>query len=211
MSNVLVISPHPDDESIGCGGTIKKHVLDGDTVEVIFLTSGEKGGHYGVSEEEALKIREKEAVAAAGILKISKFDFWRETDGNLQVTDVIVKRMIEKISTFKPDFIYVTHEQEHHPDHRTAAQIIRRAVSLLPETTKKPIVWTFEVWTPLQTMDHIVDISPYVDDKRRAILAYKSQCDVVKFDEAILGLNRHRGELYNWGGGDFAEIFTKMS
>ena len=45
MNRIMVISPHPDDESIGCGGTISKHVAEGDVVQVELLTSGEKGGH----------------------------------------------------------------------------------------------------------------------------------------------------------------------
>ena len=44
MNRILVISPHPDDESIGCGGTLRKHITEGDSVWVIFLTSGESSG-----------------------------------------------------------------------------------------------------------------------------------------------------------------------
>jgi len=50
MNRVMVISPHPDDESIGCGGTICRHVAAGDPVYIELLTSGEKGGH-GLSEQ----------------------------------------------------------------------------------------------------------------------------------------------------------------
>src|SRR5204862_5930569 len=69
MKRVLVISPHPDDESIGCGGTVRKHVEEGATVRAIFLTSGEKGGH-GQGEQATADIREAEARAAATILGI---------------------------------------------------------------------------------------------------------------------------------------------
>jgi len=55
MNRVLVLSPHPDDESIGCGGTLNKHVESGDDIFVLFLTSGEKGGHC-VSEVETAMI-----------------------------------------------------------------------------------------------------------------------------------------------------------
>jgi LmbE family N-acetylglucosaminyl deacetylase len=68
----------------------------------------------------------------------------------------------------------------------------------------------FEVWTPLQEMDQIVDITPYVKIKREAIRAYKSQCDVMRFDEAALALNRYRGEMHSWPGGDYAEIFRRL-
>jgi LmbE family N-acetylglucosaminyl deacetylase len=60
MSRVLVISPHPDDEAIGCGGTLCEHIAQGDQVRVFFLTSGEKGGH-GRGEAEFARVREAEA------------------------------------------------------------------------------------------------------------------------------------------------------
>ena len=59
-------------------------------------------------------------------------------------------------------------------------------------------------------MDHIVDISAYVAIKRKAIKAHKSQCDVLKFYESALALNRYRGEMHSWPGGDYAEVFKEM-
>src|SRR5205807_1547507 len=92
MSRVLVISPHPDDEAIGCGGTLRQHVLQGDTVRVVFLTSGENGGH-GMPPEETGRIREEEARAAAEILGISEVEFWREPDGAVRVTSRLTDRL----------------------------------------------------------------------------------------------------------------------
>ena len=209
MNNILVISPHPDDEAIGCGGTLRKHILDGDIVEVIFLTSGEKGGH-GTSEKETIMTRETESNAAQGILQINKIEFWREPDGAFQATEINIARLRENVETLQPNIIYVPHEGEQHPDHQAAALLVRRTVNVLNNNIEKPVVWMYEVWTPLQTMDHIVDISAFVDIKRSAIQAYKSQCAVMKFDEAILGLNRYRGEMHSWPGGEYAEVFEEM-
>ena len=113
--------------------------------------------------------------------------------------------------SLQPYIIYVPQEQEEHPDHRAAAFLVMNAIKHLPATIISPTVWMNVVWTPLQKMDHIVDISLYTETKRKAILAYKSQCDVLAFDEAILGLNRYRGEMHSWPGGDYAEVFKKPS
>jgi len=66
----------------------------------------------------------------------------------------------------------------------------------------------FEVWTPLQRIDHIVDVSRHIKVKIAAIRAYRSQCAVMRFDEALIALNRYRGEMHSWPGGDYAEVFT---
>ena len=60
---VLVLSPHPDDEAIGCGGTLRWHLEQGDRVQVIFLTSGEHGVR-GQDARETSRIRTKEAVGS---------------------------------------------------------------------------------------------------------------------------------------------------
>lgn len=209
--NILVLSPHPDDESIGCGGTIRKHVLDGDIVEVVFLTSGEKGGQKGIKEDELICIRELEAGRAKEILGIHKIEFWREPDGNLTVTNKVLQRLVDKIKTAQPQLVFVPHAHEHHPDHRAASELMRQTLELLTnDLLAKPQVFMYEVWTPLQKIDHIVDISDWVDIKRQAIQAYESQCAILQFDEAIISLNRFRGEMYSWPVGDYAEVFEKM-
>ena len=207
--NILVISPHPDDEAIGCGGTILKHTYEGDVVEVIFLTSGEKGGH-GKPEAETIITRENEASSAAAALNIRDIEFWHQPDGQFEASEVNVSRLMEKVKTFSPDVIYAPHENEEHPDHRAAVELVSRAIADLQDE-KTPAVWLYEVWTPLQKLDHIVDISLYAEKKRQAILVYKSQCDVLAFDEAALALNRYRGEMHSWPGGDYAEVFKRLN
>src|SRR6185436_21151558 len=90
LKRVLVISPHPDDESIGCGGTLRGHVLAGDRVEVVFLTSGEAGGH-GKPPDETARIREQEAKAAGSILGVRKIEFWKQPDSKVRVTKPLVE------------------------------------------------------------------------------------------------------------------------
>lgn len=209
MSKILVISPHPDDESIGCGGTLKKHVKAGDRVHIVFLTSGEKGAK-NISSEKLAKLREQEALEASKILGFHEIEFWREPDGALKAHHGAVKRLQKKLSEFKPDIIYVTHEREMHGDHRAAARIVRQALKKVPRSKTFPDVFCFEVWTPIQKIDHIVDISEFINDKMAAIRKYKSQCRILRFDHAFLGLSRYRGEMHCWPGGDYAEVFSRI-
>ena len=67
----------------------------------------------------------------------------------------------------------------------------------------------FEIWSPLgdRQLDEIVDVSEVIDDKRRAIRAYRSQCAVMRLDDAFIALARYRGEMHSWPGGPYAEVF----
>jgi LmbE family N-acetylglucosaminyl deacetylase len=206
MSHILVISPHPDDEAIGCGGTLRKHVLAGDRVHVVFLTSGEKGGH-GRSPEKTRQVQEREARKAADILGLAQIEFWGATDGAVQATPELVRRLRRTLSTWRPARLYVTHPREMHPDHRASARLVRKA---LQGRTKVPAVLLYEVWTPLQQLDEIVDITAHLSTKLAAIRAYRSQCATLAFDKAIMGLNRYRGEMHSWPEGEYAEVFTRL-
>lgn len=207
MKRILVISPHPDDESIGCGGTVRKHVEARDQVRVVFLTSGEKGGH-GRSEQETARVREREARSAANILGIREIEFFRLPDGDVRATRSSILQLRKLLSAWKPNVIYLPHEGEMHADHRAAVRLLARTLRRM--NGYKPRILTFEVWTPLQHIGEIVDITPFVPVKRAAIRAYRSQCAVMDFAAAALGLNRYRGEMHSWPGGDYAEVFSEL-
>jgi LmbE family N-acetylglucosaminyl deacetylase len=209
VSRVLVVSPHPDDESIGCGGTLRKHVADGDDVLTVFLTSGEQGGH-GRPPHETACIREQEACAAAAILGLAGVEFWREPDGALCASRQVVDRLRSKLHAWHPELVYVTYSRDLHADHRAAARAVRQALRAPICSEEKPTALMFEVWTPLQQIDEVVDISAYLEPKLAAIRAHASQCAVMRFDEAAMALARYRGEMHSWPGGDYAEIFTRV-
>jgi len=206
-TRVLVISPHPDDEVIGCGGTLRRHIENSDVVQVIFLTSGENGVR-GQPPDETARRRETEAAKAARIIGYRHIEFWREPDGAVRSTRVLVNRLRKKVNEWRPQILYLPHEAEMHPDHRAAARIARRA--LTASMLRKIETRMYEVWTPLQQIDHVEDISKQIEVKIAAIRAHRSQCKIMRFDEAARGLSRYRGEMHSWPGGPHSEVFKAM-
>src|SRR5258708_34867738 len=95
-----------------------------------------------------------------------------------------------------------------HPDHVGSVHLLRAA--LKGGSDSQPDILMYEVWTPIQQLDEIIDISPFMKIKLRAIRAYRSQCAVMDFPAAARGLNRYRGEMHSWPGGDYAEVFTRL-
>lgn len=203
---ILVLAPHPDDEAIGCGGTIRGLADAGADVRVVFLTSGEAGGH-GRDPAATARLREREAGRAAEALGVAGIEFWREPDGRLRARRDLADRLAERAAALGADTLYVPHAREQHPDHRAAWRLAARARTALGRAA--PDVLAYEVWTALERMDEIVDISDHVAAKRRAIRAYRTQCAVLKFDDAALGLSRWRGEMHSWPGGPYAEVFAR--
>jgi LmbE family N-acetylglucosaminyl deacetylase len=203
MTKVLVVCAHPDDESFGCGGALRLHALSGDHITAVFLTSGEGGGH---GESDHASRREREAHRAAAILGIDELEFWREPDGGLRVGGALARRLTGLIDGLAPSRVYAPHARDSHPDHRVTARLVRGAVTA---STARPVVRGYEIWSPLERIEEIWDISEVIEDKRRAIQAYGSQCDVMGLDHASVGLARYRGEMHSWPGGPHAEVFSR--
>jgi LmbE family N-acetylglucosaminyl deacetylase len=201
--NVLVVAPHPDDESIGCGGTVALHASGGDNVEVVFLTSGELGLKH-LPAMEARSIREAEAQVASRILGIGGLHFLRQPDWTLnEHVNQAASALEEVLGKLQPSVIYAPHPREDHPDHRVAVEVLKTALSRLPQRKEK--IYQYEIWTPVAEYDHVVDVSTAMETKLRAVRSYVSQLKAFRYDDAITGLNQYRGALA--GRCRFAEVF----
>jgi LmbE family N-acetylglucosaminyl deacetylase len=201
--NTLVVAPHPDDETIGCGGTIALSVAAGEKVGAVFLTSGELGLEE-LPAMEARTIREAEAEEAARILGLASITFLRHRDWFLaDCTAEAVKDLTQLIEREAPLRLFFPHPDEWHPDHAATAEIVLQAVEAGGDNELR--LQTYEVWTPMSSFDEVEDISAVMGTKLEAVRAYRSQLVKFKYDDAVEGLDRFRGAL--GGRCRYAEVF----
>ncbi|PYK98035.1 MAG: hypothetical protein DME19_14070 [Verrucomicrobia bacterium] len=191
--NVLVIAPHPDDESIGCGGTLCLHARRGDPITVAYLTSGELGLKH-LARNKARLTREREAARAARILGVSRLLFLRLPDWFVgENVDKAANKLVPFLKSAKPELIYLPHVREWHPDHKAALPIVRAALEAAG--ISGPTLRSYEVWTPLPAYDHLENISAVMPRKLRALRAHRSQLKDFDYPRAVTGLNQFRGAL----------------
>ena len=191
---VTVLAPHPDDEAIGCGGTLCLHRARGDPVHVVFLTSGE-AALPDRAAEAVWAIREAEAHQAAKVLDVGRVDFLRLPDmGLADHIALAAARLRTVLQAYPADLIYLPHPGESHPDHEAVLPILRAALAeAVPPST--PELRGYEVWSPMAQYGWVEDISEVMGQKLRAIRCYRSQLDMIRYDRAVRGLNRFRGIL----------------
>ena len=189
---VLIVAPHPDDETLGCGGAIGLLCRKGYDVKVLTISDG-TGSHPNSRKypPPALQaIRSQETLAALSILGVdrSAITFLQLKDGAIpSVTSphfAIAKLRCQKYLTkILPDTIFIPWRSDPHPDHRATWQLIQAAIlslGITPQVIEYPI-WD---WDPEQqrhtpNLNQIsgwrLDIGAVLDRKLQAISTYKSQ------------------------------------
>lgn len=213
---VSVFAPHPDDETIGCGGCILKHARSGNEVAVHYLTSGD-AGNLRYTRADLGAIREKEAMAATRALGVVRVDFLRQPDSLLTENAELLGAIVNSIRDWRPHLVYLPHEHDDHHDHIAAHRLVLKAVNIaagpwLPESAGQP--WTvrtilgYEVWSPISRPGYLEDTTEFIDRQLSVIDNYASQLDDIPYEQFILGLNRYRGARL--GRGRTAEAFQVL-
>ncbi len=185
---VLVIAAHPDDEVLGCGGTIIKHIQSKDKVHVVILAEGitsrtelEVGKH-----SKELNQLEKAANKAHNILGSTSLELFDFPDNKMDSIDriVVVKKIEELIEKYKPEIVYTHHAGDVNIDHRIIHESVITACRPQPKHCVKTLLF-FEVassteWQPQNSKvpffpNWFIDISDVLDKKLEALEAYKCE------------------------------------
>jgi LmbE family N-acetylglucosaminyl deacetylase len=188
---VLIVAPHPDDETLGCGGAIALLVAKGYDLQVLVISDG-TGSHPNSQTHPAPvleSIRSQETIAALGILGVNpgSIAFLHLKDGaipTITAPDFHAAKLLCRnyLQATVPDTIFVPWRRDPHADHRATWQLIQAAIlslGMMPQVIEYPI-WDWDI--PQQTtadLSHItgwrLDIQSVLKQKIQAIESYRSQ------------------------------------
>jgi len=192
---IVVFAPHPDDEVLGCGGTIVKRIKEGYDVYIVFMTDG--GSSHSKCPTELKAVRQQEAKDAARILGVDQKNLFFL---NAQVGDLgkrkneTMKKICSILTQLAPVQVYYPDVTDVRRDHRATNNIVESSIRRL---SYRPITYEYVIWDvfdklkrvslPLRIWLYIrtkpckshrlmrVDISQFLLLKRKALEQYKSQ------------------------------------
>jgi len=214
VKKVLVIAPHPDDEVLGCGGTIKKLTSSGAEAVVVIASRG-KAGLY--SEERIMNVR-NQAIEAHKVLGVKETIFYDFPAPELDLVSVseLSAALAGTIHDIRPDTVFLPHRGDIHHDHRAvfnAGLVASRPVNNCSVRN----IFTYETvseteWAPPFGDDAFipqlfVDITDEFSSKIEAIRCYVSQIREFpnpRSARSLEALANHRGSTVNVA---FAEAF----
>ncbi len=194
---VLVFAPHPDDETLGCGGTLAR-LSKLCPVKVALVTDGSGAGGLPAG---AGVLRQAEFVKALEVLGINDSVQLNQPDGFFEGNAELAASVQKLLDEYKPDWVFLPSTLDYHRDH------VRIAAFLAPLCRRAPSVRQllfYEIWAPVPAT-HVVDITEQADIKGSALAAHATAMVCGDYQRAVDGLNRYRG-LY-LGRGKLAEAF----
>jgi|SRR5687768_5654454 len=179
--DILFIAAHPDDVELCCAGTVFKHIAEGATVGIVDLTAGELGTRGNA------QIRAEESARAAQIMGISFRENLGLRDGFFDVSESSKLPIIRSVRKHQPEIVITNAIRDRHPDHGRASQLVSESCFLsgLTKIEMEEDGQLLKAWRPRQvffmiqdryiTPEICVDITPYIDQKLEAVMAFRSQ------------------------------------
>ena len=177
---ILVVAPHPDDESIGCGGLLAIYAKQCD---VLVITDGDNKTIPNLAD-----IREQELKCALDLANVSRVQC-------LRIPEHHIKEHVKRIKDFgfeNYDHVFVPNRYDAHKDHVIVYRIIKKFLS------KNSKLYEYEVWSPLRKPNIYLDITDVEKRKTAMINCHESQVKVIDYVGMIMGLNAYRGRGHGY-------------
>jgi N-acetylglucosamine malate deacetylase 1 len=180
---ILCVSPHPDDETLGCGGTLLRHIAEGGHVHWLIMTKISEEAGYSSERIESRSDEIKRVSESFGFLSIHQAPFTTTRLDTYPKSDLVneVSRYMLKV---KPDTIYLPYRNDVHSDH----EAVFDAVVSCSKSFRYPFVKRLRAYETLSETEFSirpdrngfipnlwVDISQYVDRKIEIMKIYKSE------------------------------------
>ena len=218
MNKVLVIAPHPDDETLGCGGTLLKHKSFGDDVHWLIMTNiFEKDGW----QKEVVNRRQSEIDMVAemySFISVHKLNFATTKLDNEIISD-LVKEISNVINKFKPNIIYLNNNSDVHTDH----QITFKSVMSSVKSFRQPFIGRILMYETVSETEFsaplpgnafqpnvFVDITKFFEQKCKIMKLYESELMNSPYPrsmDVIEALAKYRGSRI---GVKYAEAFSLL-
>ncbi|MBD1162848.1 PIG-L family deacetylase [Pelagibacterales bacterium SAG-MED12] len=187
MKNILIIAAHPDDEILGCGGTILKNVKLRNRVNVLYISDGVGGRYENKSNKKKSDIidRKNMAIKASKLAKFKIVDFLglENLELNKYKHNYINNKIFDVLKNIKPDTIYTNHPGDNNIDHRITFESTFTACR--PNNYFKiKEFYTFEIpsstdWASPSNIQFLpkkfVDITNFYKKKRTLLNFYKKE------------------------------------
>jgi LmbE family N-acetylglucosaminyl deacetylase len=218
MNDILVVAPHPDDETLGCGGTLLKHKTSGDKIHWLIITKIDEEAGYSA---ERISTRNHEIKTVSTI-----YGFDSVVNLNLPTTklDIIPMQQLvdmigQAIQKIRPEILYVPFPGDIHTDHKVVFQAVAACSKWFRfETIKRVLAYetlsetdfAINPDTNVFKPNVFVDISEFLQEKLQIMQTYKSEMGLFPFprsEKAIIALSQIRGAV---AGCEAAEAFMLL-
>lgn len=218
---VLVVAAHPDDEVLGCGGTIARHVSQGDEVHLLFMADGVGARDLAETHDQAAGNRLTACETVADMLDIASVSHAGFADNAMDGVPLldVVREVEAVVDRVQPSIVYTHHADDLNIDHRLTHQSVMTACRPQPGVPVRRL-YTFEVLSSTGWQSpsphaafvpsRFVDVTAFRELKQKALGVYQEEMREfphARSYQAVDDLLRYRGASVGVG---YAEAFMVM-
>jgi len=225
-SHVLILVPHPDDEIIGCGGSLTKMVNGHLKVRLLYLTDGRNlSSIMGLPRDQRKAIRIEEAKQVGKLLGPVRQDFWHnanfwgEPKHYFESSEENINSLSNVLNEFRPKAIFLPFFDEMHPDHVMTNEILRLSLEKSFLKNDQILIFGYEVSTFVPPNCYS-NITLQFDKKEKLLLLYRvgmKPFDYISYSEQLnayhsvqgLGVKGFAEAFFVLNAGEYMELFQK--